>query len=61
MTKYRNRKSKLVNDIFWIQKFSKYLGKKTVTDVIKFILDDHIRIGQLHPKSSKAEGSEPRK
>ncbi len=61
MTKYRNRKSKLVNDIFWMPKFSKYLGKKTVTDVIKFILDDHIRIGQLHPKSSISKSSDGKK
>ena len=42
-------------------KFSKYLGKKTVTDVIKFILDDHIRIGQLHPKSSISKSSDGKK
>ena len=49
-SKFRSRKSKLVNDIFWMPKFSKKLGDKGITDIIKFILDDHVRIGQLHSK-----------
>ena len=31
-------------------KFSKKLGDKRITDILKFILDDHVRICQLHSK-----------
>ena len=41
--------------IFWLQKFSNQLGNKNFTNIIKFILDDHVRIGQIHSRYTKAE------
>ena len=60
-SKFSNRKCKLVNDIFWLQKFSNQLGNKNFTNIIKFILDDHVRIGQIHSRYTKAEGIKPSK
>ncbi len=61
MSRFRNRKCKLVNDIFWLPKFSKYLGDRTITDIIKANLDEHVRIGQIHSKFSKYQNINSKK
>lgn len=49
-TKFNDKVYKLVNDIYWLPKFSKYLADHKITDIFKLLLDDHIRISQIHLK-----------
>ncbi len=42
--------SKPVNDIIWMPKYSKYLSNLKLIQLVNNLLDDHIRIVQLHPK-----------
>ena len=49
-SKFNNKIYKLVNDIYWLPKFSKYLADQKITDISKLLLDDHIRISQIHLK-----------
>lgn len=44
------RPSKPVNDIIWMPKYSKYLANKTIVKLAVKMLDDQIRIAQLHPR-----------
>ncbi len=44
------RPSKPVNDIVWMPRYSKYLSDKRLIKIVTKLLDDHIRIVQLHPK-----------
>ena len=44
------RPSKPVNDIVWMPKYAKYLSNSNLIKLIKNLLDDHIRIVQLHSK-----------
>jgi ectoine hydroxylase-related dioxygenase (phytanoyl-CoA dioxygenase family) len=49
--RYKGRPPKPVNDIYWMSNFSNYLTDNYVVSFAKKILDDHLRISQLHPKS----------
>ncbi len=49
-SKFSNRPYKLVNDIFWLPKFSKYLPNDDLISILESILDKGLRIGQLHSK-----------
>ena len=42
--------SKPVNDIIWMPKYSKYLSNLKLIRLVNNLLDDHMRIVQLHPK-----------
>ncbi len=44
------RPSKPVNDIVWMPKFSKYLCNSNIVKTASKVLDDHLRIVQIHPK-----------
>lgn len=48
--KHKNRPLKPVNDIYWMKKYSSFLADEHVVNFAKNILDDHLRISQLHPK-----------
>ena len=42
------RPPKLVNDIVWLPRYAKHLAHPTLTAVAKRVLDDHLKIAQLH-------------
>lgn len=44
------RLAKPVNDIVWMPGFAKYLGNSNLVKLSKILLDDHVRIAQIHPK-----------
>ena len=44
------RPSKPPNDIIWMPEYAKYLAHNKVVSCAKNILDDQIRIAQLHPR-----------
>ena len=44
------RPAKPVNDIVWMPKFAKYLASSNIVKVASKVLDDHLRIVQIHPK-----------
>ena len=44
------RPSKPPNDIIWMPKYAKHLADTNILKVARNLLDDHIRIVQLHPK-----------
>ena len=52
------RLAKPVNDIVWMPKFSNYLGDNALTKFSKKLLDDHIRIAQIHPKIIRSNFNE---
>ena len=52
------RPSKPVNDIIWMPKYSKYLANKTIVKLAVKMLDDQIRIAQLHPRIIPITSSE---
>ena len=39
---------KIVNDIVWLPKYAVFLANARITAIAKAVLDDHLRIGQLH-------------
>ncbi|MFL2528669.1 MAG: phytanoyl-CoA dioxygenase family protein [Candidatus Azotimanducaceae bacterium] len=39
---------KIVNDIVWLPKYAAFLANATITAVARAVLDDHLKIGQLH-------------
>ena len=39
---------KIVNDIVWLPKYAAFLANPTITAIARAVLDDHLRIGQLH-------------
>lgn len=43
---------KLVNEIIWMPEYAKYLCDNFITSFVKRILDEHIKIIQLHTKIS---------
>tara|TARA_B100001063_G_C16776752_1_gene566139 strand:- start:5713 stop:6840 length:1128 start_codon:yes stop_codon:yes gene_type:complete len=49
-SKFKNRPLKPVNDIYWMPNYSRYLADDHVVHFARKILDDHLRISQLHPK-----------
>ena len=42
--------SKPANDIIWMPNYAKYLSNSKLIQIVSNLLDDHIRIVQLHPK-----------
>ncbi|MEM7028945.1 MAG: phytanoyl-CoA dioxygenase family protein [Chloroflexota bacterium] len=49
------------NDIVWMPRFAQHLADPVVTAVARQVLDDHLRIAQLHPRiiqSDKADGTQ---
>jgi len=44
------RPSKPVNDIVWMPNYAKYLSNSNLINIAKNLLDDHIKIVQLHSK-----------
>ncbi len=44
------RPSKPPNDIIWMPKYAKYLANESIVSCAKDMLDDQIRIAQLHPR-----------
>jgi len=44
------RPSKPPNDIVWMPKYAQHLGNLNLVKVASKLLDDHLRIVQLHPK-----------
>lgn len=49
-SKHKFRPPKLPNEIIWMPEYSKYICHKVILDFAKTILDDHIRISQIHTK-----------
>ena len=43
------------NDILWMPQYARYLAGPVVTAVARRVLDDHLRIAQLHPRTVKAD------
>ena len=39
---------KIVNDIVWLPKYAKFLAHPSVTSIARAVLDDHLKIAQLH-------------
>ncbi len=39
---------KMVNDIVWLPEYAKYLAHPTITAIARAVLDDHLKIAQLH-------------
>ena len=50
-SKYKNRPPKPANDIIWLKKYSNYLANEHIVEFAKKILDDHLKISQLHIKN----------
>lgn len=46
---------KLPNDIIWMPHYAKHLAHPVITAVARHILDDHLRIAQLHPRIIQAD------
>ncbi len=44
------RPPKPPNDIVWMPKYARHLANSVVTAVARQVLDDHLRIAQLHPR-----------
>ncbi len=55
------RPPKLVNDVVWLPEYAKHLAHPTTTATAKAVLDDHLRIAQLHlrPVASDAADGTP--
>ena len=47
--KHKSRPPKPVNDIYWMKKFSTHLVDDYIVSLAKNILDEHLKISQLHP------------
>ena len=43
---------KLVNEIVWMPEYAKYLSSNNITSFVKLILDEHVKIAQLHTKKA---------
>ena len=55
-----NHPPKPPNDIVWMPRYAQYLANPLVTGVARRVLDDHLRIGQLHIRmveTDKPDGS----
>jgi hypothetical protein len=50
-SKYKNRPPKPANDIIWLKEYSNYLANEHIVEFAKKILDDHLKISQLHIKN----------
>ena len=44
---------KIANDIVWMPKYAQHLANPIVTAVARRVLDDHLRIAQMHPRIIK--------
>lgn len=45
-----NRPPKAVHDLVWMPKFAKAIANSNILEIIKTILDDHVRLSQFHTK-----------
>ncbi len=48
------------NDIVWMPKYAQHLANPVITSVARRVLDDHVRIAQLHPRiieTDKVDGT----
>lgn len=52
------RPSKPPNDIVWMPKYAQYLANSKLVKVANKLLDDHLRIVQLHPKILRVSNPE---
>ncbi len=55
-----NREAKPPNDIVWMPKYANHLAHPTTTGIARHVLDDHLRIAQLHLRpiaASNANGT----
>jgi ectoine hydroxylase-related dioxygenase (phytanoyl-CoA dioxygenase family) len=52
------RPPKPPNDIVWMPKYARHLANPVVTAVARQVLDDHLRIAQLHPRIIAASSSD---
>ena len=46
------------NDIVWMPRFARHLASPVVTALARCVLDDHLRIAQLHPRIVEADKPE---
>ena len=53
LQKDKSRPPKCLNDLVWMPKYSKMISKSVILDLIKSLLDDHVRMSQIHPKIIK--------
>ncbi len=44
------------NDIIWMPRYARYLAHPVITAVARRVLDDHLRIAQLHMRIIEADG-----
>ena len=49
----KSRPPKCLNDLVWMPKYSKMISQSIILDILKNLLDDHIRLSQIHPKIIK--------
>ena len=46
------------NDIIWMPRFARHLANPVTTAIARRVLDDHVRIAQLHPRIIASEDSD---
>jgi ectoine hydroxylase-related dioxygenase (phytanoyl-CoA dioxygenase family) len=46
------------NDIIWMPRYAQHVAHPTVTAVARHVLDDHLRIAQLHPRFIDADAAD---
>ena len=51
----KSRPPKCLNDLVWMPKYSQMMSKSIILDVLKGLLDDHVRMSQIHPKIIKKQ------
>ncbi len=46
------------NDIIWMPRYARHLANPVITAIAHRVLDDHLRIAQLHPRIIESESSD---
>lgn len=54
LQKNKHRPPKAVHDLVWMPKFAKTIARSNILELIKIILDDHVRLSQFHSKIIKS-------
>ena len=54
LQKNKHRPPKAVHDLIWMPKFAKAMSNSNILELIKLILDDHVRLSQFHSKIIKS-------
>ena len=49
----KNRPPKAANDLIYMPKYAKAISKSIIPDLLKYLLDDHVRLSQIHAKFNK--------